>query len=626
MNLLTVIPLARGIFKETLTYFTKETPRVGQAVTVPIRGKKVIALVVKVEPVADLKQAIRSASFVTKKAGNTLPRTLFTESFIKSAEETAQYYAGGTGSIIRALVPEIILQSFKGLANSDRIIKSQDPELAGEYYILQADESERIGFYKSLIREEFAKKHSVYFALPTIADIEKFLPHLEKGIEPYTIALSSALSQKELQEKYTEAATKEGPLLIIATPHFLSIPRVDLGAIIIDRESSSAYRSNTRPYFDIRHFAAIYAKRSFSKLILGDILLRAELIAEKEAGKFIPIAPLKTRLQGNSKLMVVDMKPYKHKHRIDTLSKELREILTRNQASLGRTFIFASRRGVAPTTVCGDCGHEISCKECASPLVLHSGHLYICHKCGKTKDADMRCGVCASWKLVPLGIGIEQIESHIRELFPNLILMRLDSDAVTTHKKAREVIDLFYKTKGAVLLGTEMALAYLDEPVEATVVGHIDNLFTIPDFRIRERIFRLLISLRMKTEKYMLVQTRHPNEKVFEHLSRGTVSDFIREDLVERKKAFYPPFALYIKITREGEKDEVNSDMSSLEKALEEWSPTIYPAFIPRIKGRERMHLLLRLPRADWPHPKILAILSDLRPKFKIVVDPEELL
>ena len=29
--------------------------------------------------------------------------------------------------------------------------------------------------------------------------------------------------------------------------------------------------------------------------------------------------------------------------------------------------------------------------------------------------------------------------------------------------------------------------------------------------------------------------------------------------------------------------------MSSLEKALEEWSPTIYPAFIPRIKGRERI-------------------------------------
>ena len=98
-------------------------------------------------------------------------------------------------------------------------------------------------------------------------------------------------------------------------------------------------------------------------------------------------------------------------------------------------------------------------------------------------------GVCASWKLVPLGIGIEQIESHIRELFPNLILMRLDSDAVTTHKKAREVIDLFIKTKGAVLLGTEMALAYLDEPVEATVVGHIDNLFTIPDFRIPGKNF-----------------------------------------------------------------------------------------------------------------------------------------
>ena len=44
-----------------------------------------------------------------------------------------------------------------------------------------------------------------------------------------------------------KAVLETHPVLIIATKLFLSLPRRDFGAIIMDKESSSAYKNQKNP-------------------------------------------------------------------------------------------------------------------------------------------------------------------------------------------------------------------------------------------------------------------------------------------------------------------------------------------------------------------------------------------
>jgi len=46
MFIITIIPISRGIGKDTLTYFTAEKVALGSLVSVPIRGKKSHGLVI----------------------------------------------------------------------------------------------------------------------------------------------------------------------------------------------------------------------------------------------------------------------------------------------------------------------------------------------------------------------------------------------------------------------------------------------------------------------------------------------------------------------------------------------------------------------------------------------------
>ena len=67
MKLLSVIPISRGINKETLSYFTGSDITVGSVVKVPLRKKIIPAIVISAEEVSDVKAEIKNADFETRK-------------------------------------------------------------------------------------------------------------------------------------------------------------------------------------------------------------------------------------------------------------------------------------------------------------------------------------------------------------------------------------------------------------------------------------------------------------------------------------------------------------------------------------------------------------------------------
>ncbi len=67
MKIITVVPLAKGIFKENLTYYTSQNVSLGMVISVPVRKKKISALVVGVDNLSSHKSAVKTSSFALKK-------------------------------------------------------------------------------------------------------------------------------------------------------------------------------------------------------------------------------------------------------------------------------------------------------------------------------------------------------------------------------------------------------------------------------------------------------------------------------------------------------------------------------------------------------------------------------
>ncbi len=638
MKLLSVIPIVRGINKESLSYFTGSEVTVGSVVKVPIRKKTIPAIVISVADVADVKAEIKNADFETRKVEKIKSSALLSTDFMTAVTESALFFASTSGSVLHSVVPKTVIEEVEKVKVEIKSLKGQGTRVH-EKLVIQSDDEERYATYKSLIREEFAKGYSVYFCLPTIQDIKKAYEKLAKGIEQYTFVLHGLLSKGEQIDLWNKAANEEHPSLIICTGSFLGIPRNDIGTIIVDKENARAYKSQTRPFVDIRIFTEMLAQKLKAKIIFGDLLLRTETVWRHNEAELFEVAPLKFRSLTTATPKLINMREILPENtqtgkegkepKFRLFSTELTDMIQNNQLNDENMFIFVARRGLFPSTVCADCGNLVKCNTCGAPTVLHKAsheNFFLCHRCGEHRSAMEKCTNCQSWRLSTFGIGIEGVEEEIKAKFPNVKIFKIDSDSASTHKKALDIMAKFYTSPGSVLLGTEMALLYLKDSVANSAVVSIDSFFSIPDFRVNEKVMNILLKIRACTSRNFLVQTRDIDQKILKYATAGNLADFYRDEIKERQALFYPPFSLPIKITLQGDKKTVLAGMEQLQKEMSPFEVDIFPAFIPMQKGKFSMHGLIKVKRGEWIDKELLHKLNSLSPAYTINVDPESLL
>ena len=250
----------------------------------------------------------------------------------------------------------------------------------------------------------------------------------------------------------------------------------------------------------------------------------------------------------------------------------------------------------------------------------------MCHRCGERRSAEEYCKHCQSWKLGVVGIGIDLINEKLKDKFPTTQVFRLDSDSVDTDKKARATAAAFKAAPGSILLGTEMALSYLDDPVEHTVIVSLDSLFSIPDFRIHEKIFYTVLKMRSLATRTAILQSRNADSPTLDQAIKGNLSEFFKSQIDERKVFQYPPYSTLIKITLEGKKDAIVAEMDAVQNTLAPYVVDIFPAFTHTVRGNYVLHGLIKIPRAQWVDPVLVAKLRGLSPEVIVKVDPDSLL
>lgn len=632
MNLLTVIPLTKNKAIDSLSYFTASNIPVGAVVSVPIRSKDVTAIVTESTPVEDAKTSLRNADFQVRKLGKVKAISFFPVPFINASKELANYYATTVGSIIRTLTSKNILE------NIQKIETANVPPARGldETYAVQGDDEDRMSAWRSLIRQEFARKKSVAIYVPTLEDIKNISRNLTKGIEDYIFILHGDLTNKKTLETWEAIAKNEHPIVVVATGSFACLPRKDIETVIIERENGKGWITRNNPYIDMRYALEKIARKEGLAVYLADSLLRVETLYRVENHDIASGSPFKWKSISTARDEMIDMRASRtEKKHFRVLSERLEETIRQSREDNSHLFILAARRGLSSLTVCDDCETIVSCKECSSPVVLHASketgrNFFMCHNCGARRAADEVCINCGGWRLTALGVGTDRVTEEIRARFPDADIINVDSDSTKTEKQINVAMQKFYSKPGSILVGTEMALLHMSEPVDHVAVASIDSLLSLPDFRIQERMMYALIRLRSLAKRTFIVQTRRAEEKVFEYGVKGNLGDFYRTMIRERKQFSYPPFSLLIKISIEGKKAVIAKEMANIRALLaQDIAPgelDIFPAFTSAGKGASVIHGLIKIQSKNWPQKELAEKLRVLPQHITVKIDPENLL
>ncbi len=655
MYIVTVIPIKKGIQKEYLNYFSPINIPLGSIVSVPVRLKSIDALVVFVENAIDLKSDIKTREYQLKKIIKIKGPSPFTEAFFTACKKIKEYTNGNLGSVLKTFLPTVFLENFSELKQPMKIVGAEETNISEnikhEKLIFQLLDKDRLACYRTLIREAFAKKESVFICVPTRYDIEKFKEELTKGIEQYVFSFHNELTKKVLIANYNKAITEIHPILIIGTGMFLSIPRNDIKTIILEHESSDAYKQLNRPYIDIRSFTEIFCSIENIKLIFGDTLLRPETLyrhENKELGEFSP--PI-FRLQQAENQIVIDIKNENEnkdekKKEWSLLSKKTKDLILKSISNNESILLFSIRKGLAPMTVCSDCASVLLCPDCSTPMVLYgekqrtatkimTNRIFMCNKCGKKENTEVRCQECSSWNLTPLGIGTDRVYEEVQKLIPKINIYQIDKDTTPTEREVREKIDLFNKNQGSVLIGTELVFSYLSKCITHSAIISLDGLLSIPSFNITQKIIHIIEKLNSLTTKNLIIQTRLPENQILKHILSGNVLPLYREDLKERQELGYPPFKRLIKITFTGTATETQNAKILLEELLKQYDPQIFSAFVGKIKGQYITNTVIKIDPSLWPllidnkkeiDKNLRDKLATLPPSFSINIDPEDLL
>jgi len=615
MQTVSVIPITKNISTEELTYYSTEEVSTGDIVSVPLRRKQIPALVTNVSDVKSKKVELKTASFSLRKILKLHTKAPFTPALMKAVQKCTEYFATTTGLILNTVIPKAILTEIP----PSHTLQTNDTQHSVN--VLQNTDDIRHSYYKGLARELFAKKRSLFITLPTQAEAQLLYEKVKHGISDNTVLLHTGMTQKKQRELWQQILKEEHPLLIVATPQFLSLPRTDIGTIVVEREHSRHYKTQTRPYLDYRTYTQLLAQNMKIPIIWGDELVRFETLRQLQTNLITPLSRPTMQYGTDSNVDVIDMRSPSHS--FAAVSSELKEMIESIQTPIDRCFIFSLRKGLYPQTVCADCGHLVTCTHCDAPVVVHvqktadsNTNVFACHRCGRIRSAEEHCSHCNSWNLKPLGVATERIEQELRQHFPDAPIIRAE-----THK---DVIK-WQKTPKGILIGTEMILPYLEETSHIAVAS-LDTLFSLPDFRARERIFRTLTILRNRSSQRLLIQTRNKDEGVFDHAQSGNVLAWYKKELEERKELEYPPFTTLIKISTAGSKKMIETYVTDLESKLEKYTPHSFSAFTPRVRGKNIMHTLIALPEGGWPDKELVEILQKLPLAHAIHVDPEHLL
>ena len=429
--------------------------------------------------------------------------------------------------------------------------------------------------------------------------------------------IHSSLSGGERLDAYMRIKRGEADL-VIGTRSAIFAPVQNLGLIIIDEEQEHTYKSDNNPKYHARDIARFRSAKTNSLLLLASATPSVESYKKAVEGKYTLIE-LKNRY-GKAKLPSVeicDMREEVRAGNTTSLSMPLLDAIGTNLHKKEQSILFLNRRGYHNFVSCASCGVAINCPNCSVSMTHHTDRIYhrgelVCHWCGKRMSVPEVCPECGSTHVKPMGIGIQLIEQRLKELYPSVSTIRMDTDTTSSKNAYDEMLADFRSHKAEILLGTQMVTKGHDFP-DVTLVGVLnsDTSLYLNDYRANEKTFSMLTQVigragRGDKAGRALIQTMNPDHDVIHLACRQDYKTFFDNEIQTRRLLSYPPFCDIVLLTISGQVESAVMKDSKLaydmlsEKLAGEFHDIpvkVYGPFeapVYKLDGKYRMRIVIK--------------------------------
>jgi primosomal protein N' (replication factor Y) len=447
----------------------------------------------------------------------------------------------------------------------------------------------------------------------------------------------SALSDGERYDTWRQMLTGE-PQIVIGTRSAVFAPLPKLGLIVLDEEHDSSFKQDQfAPTYHARTVAKWRAELENCPLILGSATPSLETwVNIRERGRVgeslywnpetvtkTPSIPpshylsLPERIQSRPMppVEIVDMRQELQQGNRSIFSRSLYNALQQLHSQGQQGILFIPRRGHSTFVSCRSCGYVVECPNCDVALSYHYTHegatqLLRCHYCNHTQLHPPHCPECTSPYLKFFGSGTQRLAQELTQHFPQLRIIRFDSDTTRTKGAHRTLLTKFAHGEADLLIGTQMLTKGLDI-AQVTLVGVVsaDGLLNLADYRAAERSFQTLTQVAGRAGRgddpgRVIIQTYSPQHPVIQAVRRHDYETFAQTELEQRAALQYPPYGHLILLRLSGlDEADVEStavaladqlSVSATESGYEILGPS--PASIMRVARRYRWQILLKFP------------------------------
>lgn len=577
MYLLKIIPIAKGLPEEYFSYFSSGEIKAGSIVEIRIRNRKVWGLVLENENLKNKKLEIKNQKFSLKKIESLISSEFIPYEIINSLIDSTYLTGAKLSELLDNYLPEAVFQNLN-LFKESKKIKSKNNSNKTQALILNLEE--QISLYLKIIQANLKKNYSTVIFSPTIHDLEFTEITLKEYFKPeQIISFHSQLKKKDFKINL-EKLNSNTPYLILATPQILPFLTKNLQTVILHKENSYNYFTHAKKrQIDARIILKKLAQDLNLDLILTGNLLSLETFRDYK---------VKNNISLTKNLEIIDMKKDTTANQIKPVdkkiskynkvyfSRELSEKLEKIKKSKGQAFFFVKRKGLFPETICQDCNQIFKCPNCDKPYTLYKKNqienIFICSHCKnkvELKKENLTCKNCGGWRMQTLGIAIDGLNQELEKL--NFQTFILDLDTVKTRKQILKTLENWQATPGSILLGTELALNFLNKGFVCDIgaIISLDSLFSIPEMNIDEKIFNLCLEMQNKvnSSEKILIQTRLPEQEIWRYIKENKVKEFLENELEIRKMLSLPPFTkiLKFKLNTKNQKNKL-----AIERVLEQ--------------------------------------------------------
>ena len=490
------------------------------------------------------------------------------------------------------------------------VINDFDAARPGRYLIHGITGSGKTEVYIGIADETVRRGYQVIVLIPEISLTYQTLLRFYKRFGDRVSVVNSSMTQGERYDQYLRA--RRGEIDVIIGPRSaLFTPFTRLGAIIIDEEHETSYRSENVPRYKAVNCAEYIAGVRGASLVLGSATPSMESYYKAVKGEY-KLFTLEERLTGGSlpRVHIVDLRDELRSGNRTIFSDKLRELMDEKLSRGEQIMLFINRRGVAGFISCRSCGYVVKCPHCDVSMTEHRGGRLVCHYCGHTEPMPKTCPECGSRYIAGFRVGTEQIETEVARMYPRARVLRLDADTTRERGSMEEILRSFKDHNADILIGTQMIVKGHDFPL-VTLVGILaaDMSLSVSDYRAAERTFQLLTQAAGRAGR-----GEHPGEVVIqtyqpEHYSIVTAASqdyraFYDEEIEFRSLASYPPVRHLLEILIVSEDEDEGMRMAQSYKTIADesiaaaegqgYSIGPAPAAITRIRDRFRHVLYIK--------------------------------